>query len=98
MVVPLTGTGDDQLPDLATSSWYASFLRTSTAIPALCTGTHLVDVTITKASHLVLTVDGRPLLDVAVQLPSKVLAGFTGSVGAYTDEHIVINPVVRYTS
>jgi Abnormal spindle-like microcephaly-assoc'd, ASPM-SPD-2-Hydin/Bacterial lectin/PQQ-like domain len=74
------------------------FLRTTTAIPDLRAGTHLVDVMITRASHLVLAIDNRAVLDVPVQLPSKVLAGFTGSVGGDTDDHIVINPVVSYGS
>jgi hypothetical protein len=73
-----------------------TFLKTTTAIPALRTGTHAVDVRVTKASHMVVQIDGKQVLDVAVTLPSKVLVGFTGAVGGVTDTHAILNPHVTY--
>jgi hypothetical protein len=73
-----------------------TFLRTTTAVPPLRTGTHVVDVRVTQASQLVVTIDGTQALDVAVKLPPKVLVGFTGGVGDVTDTHAIINPKVTY--
>ncbi|GAA4633021.1 hypothetical protein GCM10023196_068900 [Actinoallomurus vinaceus] len=73
-----------------------TYLKTTTAIPPLRTGTHAVDVRVTTASHMVVQIDGRQVLDVAVTLPPKVLVGFTGAVGGSTDTHAVLNPHVTY--
>ncbi|WP_252845618.1 choice-of-anchor D domain-containing protein [Actinoallomurus purpureus] len=74
-----------------------TFLKTTTAIPPLRTGTHAVDVRVTTASHMVVRIDGTQVLDVAVTLPPKVLVGFTGAVGGVTDTHAVLDPHVTYT-
>jgi hypothetical protein len=79
-----------------TGSNAVTFLKTTTAIPALRTGTHAIDIRVTQASHMVVKIDGKQVLDVAVTLPPKVLVGFTGSVGGITDTHAVINPKVVY--
>jgi hypothetical protein len=73
-----------------------TFLKTTTAIPTLRTGTHTIGVTVTTASYVVVTIDGKQVLNVKVTLPSKVLAGFTGAVGGDTDTHEVINPTISY--
>ncbi|MCW2940041.1 MAG: legume lectin beta domain protein [Actinomycetia bacterium] len=73
-----------------------TFLKISTAIPALRKGTHLVDVTVTMSSHMIVKIDGTQVLDVAVTLPPKVLVAFTGAVGGYTDTHAVLSPSVAY--
>jgi hypothetical protein len=75
-----------------------STLGASTAIPALQGATHLVDITVTAASYLVVKIDGVQALDVAVTLPSKVLAAFTAGVGAATDTFAVSAPTISYTS
>jgi hypothetical protein len=75
-----------------------TFLKTSTTIPALRTGTHAIDVTVTMASHMVVKIDGTKVLDVAVTLPPKVLVAFTAGVGGISDTHAVINPIIAYTS
>ncbi|MCW2948091.1 MAG: bamB 2 [Actinoallomurus sp.] len=79
-----------------TGSNAVTFLKTTTAISALRTGTHAVDVKVTQAGHMVVTIDGKQVLDVAVKLPPKVLVGFTGAVGGITDTHAILNPKVSY--
>jgi Abnormal spindle-like microcephaly-assoc'd, ASPM-SPD-2-Hydin/Bacterial lectin/PQQ-like domain len=79
-----------------TGSKALTFLKTTTAIPALRTGAHAIDVRVTTAGHMVVRIDGKQVLDVAVKLPPKVLVGFTGAVGGLTDTHAVINPKVTY--
>ncbi|MEZ0112451.1 hypothetical protein ABH920_006473 [Catenulispora sp. EB89] len=72
-------------------------VASNTAIPAIRnTGAHAVTVTITAASHVVVTLDGTQVLDAAVTLPPKVLVAFTGGDGSLTDTHLVTNPVVSY--
>ncbi|OLE27152.1 MAG: hypothetical protein AUG49_06195 [Catenulispora sp. 13_1_20CM_3_70_7] len=74
-------------------------VATNVSIPAIRnTGAHAVTVTVTAASHLVVTLDGTQVLDVAVTLPPKVLVAFTAGDGSLTDTHAVANPVVSYTS
>ena len=73
-------------------------LGNNTSIPALQGATHLIDITVTAASHLVVKIDGTQVLDVAVTLPSKVLAAFTAGVGASTDTFAVSAPTISYTS
>ena len=72
-------------------------VATNVSIPAIRnTGAHAVTVTVTAASHLVVTLDGTQVLDAAVTLPPKVLVAFTAGDGSLTDTHAVSNPVVSY--
>ena len=80
----------------ASTSASLTLLASSATIPALRTGTHNVDVTVTSASHLVLRVDGAVVLDVAVTLPPHVLVAFTAGTGHYTDTHTISNPTITY--
>jgi hypothetical protein len=73
-------------------------VATNTTIPAIRNnGPHTVRVTVTAASHLVVTLDGVQVLDAAVTLPPKVLVAFTAGDGSLTDTHLVTNPTVTYT-
>ncbi|MFH8733531.1 MULTISPECIES: choice-of-anchor D domain-containing protein [unclassified Streptomyces] len=65
------------------------YAATSTAVPALRTGTHTVDVSVTTAGHLLVKVDGTQVIDTAVTLPPNVLVGFAGATGGLTDKHTV---------
>ncbi|MFD0515017.1 hypothetical protein ACFQ0Q_40935 [Streptomyces aureus] len=65
------------------------YAATSTAVPALRTGTHTVNVSVTTAGHLLVKVDGTQVIDTAVTLPPNVLVGFAGATGALTDKHTV---------
>jgi hypothetical protein len=74
-------------------------VATDVSIPAVRnTGAHAVTVTVTAASHLVVTLDGVQALDAAVTLPPKVLVAFTAGDGSLTDTHAISNPAVSYTS
>ena len=64
------------------------WLSTSTAIPALRTGTHKVKVE-TLNGTVTVWIDGTQALSTAVTLPPKVLLGFTGGTGYYDDIHKV---------
>ncbi|MFF4655960.1 choice-of-anchor D domain-containing protein [Streptomyces sp. NPDC001381] len=72
------------------------YIATSTAVPALRTGTHTVDANVTAAGHLVVSVDGTQVLDKAVNLPPNVLVGFSGATGTRTDTHTVTGIRVGY--
>jgi hypothetical protein len=75
-----------------------TWLGNNVSIPALRTGTHTVDVTVTTASHIVVKLDGTQILDMAATLPAKVLVAFTAGVGGVTDTHSVLNPTITYVS
>jgi hypothetical protein len=62
--------------------------ETTTDVPRLAGSPHPVDVTYT-AGHLRIRVDGTQVLDVAVELPSEVLVGFTAATGNATNIHSV---------
>ncbi|WP_146258995.1 choice-of-anchor D domain-containing protein [Streptomyces tateyamensis] len=70
--------------------------QSATNIAALRGSTHAVDVQVTAAGHLVVTLDGTQILDSAVQLPPTVLVGFGGGSGGMTDNHVVSGVTVRY--
>ncbi|MFD7323037.1 choice-of-anchor D domain-containing protein [Streptomyces sp. NPDC059875] len=72
------------------------YAATSTAVPALRTGTHVVDVSVTAAGHLLVAIDGKQVIDIAVTLPKNVLVGFSGATGARTDNHTVRGVKVTY--
>jgi hypothetical protein len=78
---------------LGTSLTYAA---TSTAVGALRTGTHRVNLAVTSTSHLVVTVDGAKLIDSPVTLPANTILGFTAATGGLTDVHTVRNVVITY--
>ncbi|SEL75172.1 beta strand repeat-containing protein [Streptacidiphilus jiangxiensis] len=95
--------GAGSSPDLGvatTSSGTTGFstLGYTTNIPALQGATHTIDIQVTAASHLVVSVDGVQELDEAVTLPNKVLVGFTAGVGASTDTFAVSAPTITYSS
>jgi hypothetical protein len=73
-------------------------LAADTNVPTLQGASHQIDITITTASHLVVKVDGTQQVDVAVTLPSKVLAAFTAGVGASSDTFAVSAPTITYSS
>lgn len=70
-----------------------TYAATSTAVPNLRSGSHVVDVTVTAGSGATSTVavsiDGRRYLSAAVTLPRTVLAAFTGATGGLDDYHEV---------
>ncbi|GAA3377782.1 hypothetical protein GCM10020367_54820 [Streptomyces sannanensis] len=72
------------------------YVATSTAVPPLRTGTHTVDVTVTTAGHLLVRIDGTPVIDAAVTLPQNVLVGFSGATGGWTDNHTVSGVKIAY--
>ncbi|GGN86709.1 hypothetical protein GCM10011579_078800 [Streptomyces albiflavescens] len=72
------------------------YAATSTAIPALRTGTHVVDVSVTTAGHILVSVDGTQVIDTAVTLPQNVLLGFGGATGGSTDNHTVRGVKITY--
>ncbi|WP_330308751.1 MULTISPECIES: choice-of-anchor D domain-containing protein [unclassified Streptomyces] len=73
-----------------------TYAATSTAVPALRTGTHVVDVSVTTAGHILVSVDGTQVIDTAVTLPPNVLVGFSGATGGSTDNHTVNGVKVTY--
>jgi hypothetical protein len=95
------GSGSAPVIGVATASASTTTFSTlgyTTSVPALQGTTHLVDITVTAASHLVVKIDGNQVLDVAVTLPSKVLVAFTAGTGASTDTFAVSAPTISYTS
>lgn len=73
-----------------------TYAATSTAVPALRTGTHVVDVTVTTAGHVLVAVDGTQVIDTAVALPQNVLVGFAAATGSTTDNHTVRGVKISY--
>ncbi|MGW5664935.1 choice-of-anchor D domain-containing protein [Streptomyces sp. NPDC003758] len=69
------------------------YAATSTAIPSLRSGTHTVDVTVTTAGHLLVSLDGKQIIDTPVTLPQNVRVGFSGATGGATDNHTVLGGV-----
>jgi hypothetical protein len=73
-----------------------TFAGTSTNVPDLRTGTHAVEVTNSPAGHLVVTVDGVQVLDVAIAVPANAFVGFSGGNGSLTDVHAVSGVGIAY--
>ncbi|MFF5013351.1 choice-of-anchor D domain-containing protein [Streptomyces sp. NPDC001165] len=73
-----------------------SYTATSTAVPNLRSGTHAIDVTVSGAGHLLVSVDGKQVIDKAVTLPKNVLVGFSGATGGLTDKHTVDGVTIAY--
>jgi hypothetical protein len=65
-----------------------TFATTSTKVPALRTGKHVVGVSI-SGSTITVTVDGKQYLSRTVTMPKSVLLAFTASTGSKTDNHVV---------
>ncbi|MEU6576678.1 choice-of-anchor D domain-containing protein [Streptomyces sp. NPDC046805] len=73
-----------------------TYTATTTDVPNLRSGTHTIDVTVTSAGHLLVSVDGKQVIDKAVTLPKNVLVGFSGATGNATDKHTVDGVRVSY--
>jgi hypothetical protein len=72
----------------STAGGSLSFVRTSTNVPNLRTGTHTIGVT-ASGGTVTVTVDGKQALSAAVALPPSVLATFSGGTGGLDDVHAV---------
>ncbi|HXA60472.1 MAG TPA: hypothetical protein VNW94_15040, partial [Streptosporangiaceae bacterium] len=74
-----------------------TFLQTSTAIGALRTGTHTVEIWVNPYGQIYVWIDGKLIMKVKVPaLPTSVRVAFTAGVGGHSDTHAVINPTVTY--
>jgi hypothetical protein len=63
---------------------------TSTSVPNLRSGAHVVDVTVSGSPSVVtVSVDGKQYLSTQVAVPATVLASFTGGTGGLDDNHDV---------
>ncbi|MFF0473756.1 choice-of-anchor D domain-containing protein [Streptomyces sp. NPDC004284] len=72
------------------------YAATSSAVPALRTGSHVIDVSMTAAGRLVVLVDGTRIIDAAVTLPRNVLVGFSAATGGLTDRQVVTGVRIGY--
>ncbi|MEX0172651.1 choice-of-anchor D domain-containing protein [Streptomyces sp. LMG1-1-1.1] len=72
------------------------YAATSTSVPALRTGSHVIDVNVTTAGRLIVLVDGTQVIDVAITLPPNVLVGFSAANGGLTDRHTVSGVRIGY--
>ena len=73
---------------LAGKTGLLRFAATTTKIPALRTGTHVVGVSVAQGT-ITVRIDGKKVLSKAVLLPKSVLVGFTAATGSRTDNHVV---------
>ena len=64
------------------------FLATTSRVPSLRSGSHVIGVTVT-GKVISVTVDGRAALSATAPLPATVLPAFTASTSALTDAHAV---------
>jgi hypothetical protein len=69
----------------------------STAVPNLRTGTHVIGVTIT-GTKVTVSVNGKAYVSATVSVPATVLPAFTAASGAATDVHSVSAVTVTPTS
>jgi hypothetical protein len=75
-----TGTNSGNLVEAATS----------TSVPNLRSGAHVVRVTVSGSpSVITVSVDGKQYLSTQVSVPATVLAAFTGGTGGLDDNHDV---------
>ncbi|WP_051969321.1 choice-of-anchor D domain-containing protein [Kitasatospora azatica] len=72
-----------------------SYASTAQNIPNLRNGPHTIEARAT-GGHLQVSVDGTPVIDTAVQLPSPALVGFTAATGGLNDAHTVSGVTVTY--
>ena len=76
-----------------------TLLGTNKSIPTLRGTPHAIDIQVTSAGHVVVSIDGTQVLDVAVpSLPPSVRVAFTAGTGGLTDTHAISNPTVTYTA
>ena len=76
-----------------------TLLGTNKSIPTLRGTPHAIDIQVTSAGYVVVSIDGTQVLDVAVpSLPSSVRVAFTAGTGGLTDTHAISNPTVTYTA
>ena len=68
-------------------------METTTDVPRLIGTPHQVDVTYTSG-HLKVRIDGRQVLDTAVELPPDVLVGFTAATGNATNIQTVRDVII----
>jgi hypothetical protein len=73
-----------------------SYVATTTAVPALRTGTHAVEVKTGTAGDLIVIIDGVQVLDTAVAIPANALVGFSGATGGATDVHAVTGVTITH--
>lgn len=71
-----------------TTNGHLTFAATSTKVPNLRSGTHVIGVTV-ASGKISVTVNGTQYLSAAVTLPKSVLAAFTAASGALNDIHSV---------
>ncbi len=72
------------------------FVATSSSVPSLKAGSHLVSVAVTGRKVRV-SIDGTPVLSVVLgpkAIPATALIGFTGSTGKLAGAQVVSNPAV----
>ena len=83
----------------AAGSSALTLLGTNKSIPTLRGTPHAIDIQVTSAGHMVVSIDGTQVLDVAVpSLPVSVRAAFTAGTGSLTDTHAVSNPAITYSA
>lgn len=76
-----------------------NLLDANPSIPTLRGATHRIGVRVTMTRHVIVTIDGRQVLDVLVPtLPPRVRIAFTAGTGSQTDTHLVSAPVISYLS
>lgn len=64
------------------------WLATSTAVPALRSGSHVVRVD-SSGGTLTVSIDGVQILQTAVALPASIRAGLSAGTGGAFDQHVV---------
>jgi Abnormal spindle-like microcephaly-assoc'd, ASPM-SPD-2-Hydin len=72
-------------------------VASNTSIPTLRNATNTIKITVTTASHIVVTINGTQVLDAAVTLPGKTLVAFTAGSGSLTDTHTAASPTITYS-
>jgi hypothetical protein len=70
-----------------------TYIATATNVPALRTGSHVIDVLV-SSGVLTVSVDGTQVIKTSVTLPANVFPAFTGSTGYHTDVHTVRNVTI----
>src|SRR5262249_9156956 len=65
------------------------FVATSTKVPALRKGKHVIGVSVAPGGKITVTVDGKQVLSHVVTLAGSVRLAFTGATSAKTDNHVL---------
>jgi hypothetical protein len=71
-----------------------TFAATTTKVPALRKGTHVIGVTV-SGGLVTVTVDGKQVLAKTVAVPKLALIGFTAGTGSRTDHHFVTKIAIK---